>query len=90
MRERDIVNEVSFPVKLGEYVAAKLPVVINSALIGAGEFVTQNNIGHILDDGDYTLQYLLQHYQEYQHRCNQAVEMLSSNEISYLKCYESI
>lgn len=51
VRESSIVNEVSFPVKLGEYLAAGLPVIINSALIGAGEFVLKHNVGVVLGEG---------------------------------------
>lgn len=51
VRESSVVNMVSFPVKLGEYLAAGLPVVINDALIGAGEFVLRHNVGVVLDEG---------------------------------------
>ena len=59
VREKSIVNEVSFPVKLGEYLAAGLPVVINSALVGAGEFVQQHGVGITLNNDDCSLNNLL-------------------------------
>lgn len=49
VRESSVVNEVSFPVKLGEYLAAGLPVIVNPALAGAGVFIKKHNVGIVLD-----------------------------------------
>lgn len=89
VREKSIVNEVSFPVKLGEYLAAGLPVVINSALVGAGEFVQQHGVGFKLNDEKCSLHDLLLNYADYQYRCARVIEKLSSNVAAYVVLYEN-
>lgn len=89
VREKSIVNEVSFPVKLGEYLAAGLPVVINSALAGAGEFVQQHGVGFTLNNDNCSLHDLLLNYSAYQYRLTQVIEKLSSNVAAYVVLIEN-
>jgi hypothetical protein len=90
VREKSIVNEVSFPVKLGEYLAAGLPVVINSALIGAGRFVVENNVGVELKTEKFSLNKLLSDFEGCVQRCHGAVTSLSKNDDQYLSLYRRI
>jgi glycosyltransferase involved in cell wall biosynthesis len=90
VREKSIVNEVSFPVKLGEYLAAGLPVVTNSALIGAGRFVVENNVGIVLETEKFSLNKLLSDFEGYVQRCHGAVTSLSKNDDQYLSLYRRI
>jgi len=90
VREKTIVNEVSFPVKLGEYLAAGLPVVINSALVGAGKFIVENNVGIVIEAEKFCLNKLLSDFEGYVQRCHRTVTLLSKTDEQYLSLYRRI
>lgn len=86
VRESSVVNEVSFPVKLGEYLAAGLPVIINSALIGAGEFVLKHNVGVVLDES-YSIVKLTADASLFRNGIDGVLEELSNTSQSYVVLY---
>ena len=90
VRERDIVNEVSFPVKLGEYLAAGLPVTINSALAGAGKFILENNAGVELDEEQYSLQKILMNFDDSIQKSLATAILLTNNDSRYLSLYKQL
>jgi len=52
MRHPHIMNEVSSPGKLGEYLAAGLPVLTTYVVTKYSQEISRNNYGIILDDMD--------------------------------------
>lgn len=90
VREKSIVNEVSFPVKLGEYLAAGLPVVINSALAGAGEFVVENKIGVELEKEQFSLHKILTNFDVSSQQSCVTARLLSNNADLYVPLYRHL
>jgi glycosyltransferase involved in cell wall biosynthesis len=52
VRKRSIVNATASPVKLAEYMAAGLPVVMSDGIGDLSEAVSQNRLGCVLNDRD--------------------------------------
>jgi glycosyltransferase involved in cell wall biosynthesis len=53
LRENNIVNNVSSPLKFAEYLSAGLPVVVSEGVGDTGEIIKRYNVGVIVINNDY-------------------------------------
>lgn len=49
-RDDNIVNHIASPIKFSEYICAGLPVILNTAVYSAADYVRNNSAGIIMDD----------------------------------------
>ena len=89
VREDSIVNAVSFPVKLGEYISARLPVVVNSAVKSGADFVEQYKVGKVLCD-DYYIADIIENYNFFVSRCDSDVNHFADCQLDYIKIYDDL
>lgn len=89
IREPSIVNEVSFPVKFGEYIAAGLPVIINEVLLGVKPFLNQYNLGVTIEDSE-KIREIIKNPSNFKQKQSEAVEELHRSILNYLEIYEEI
>lgn len=52
IREENIVNHVSFPIKFGEYLAAGLNVIVSDFNWSCADFIKKNGGGLLVDNDD--------------------------------------
>ncbi|MFZ0455697.1 MAG: glycosyltransferase [Ignavibacteriaceae bacterium] len=53
LRENNLVNNVSSPIKFGEYLAAGLPAVVSEGVGDTGEIINKYKVGVVLKNNDY-------------------------------------
>lgn len=88
VREKSIVNEVSFPVKFGEYMASGLPTVTNAATKGINQFIYTYKVGVVMEDVNFKLDDLFNNYIIYRNYCLESKKVLDSNVI--VKSYSTV
>jgi hypothetical protein len=90
VREKSIVNDISFPVKIGEYIAASLPILTNENIQGAQEFILSQEVGISLENSRYDISALLKNISQARRNCESALQVLQNAPTDYLRIYESI
>ncbi len=53
LREKNLINKVSFPLKFSEYLAAGLPVLLTEGIGDTAEIVNKFKIGSVLTENNY-------------------------------------
>jgi glycosyltransferase involved in cell wall biosynthesis len=90
VRENSIVNNVSFPVKISEYIAAGTPILTNRHIKGGQEFILQSQTGISLEDNDFSLSELVENIAKYRNNCKNALPDLNKSAADYLEIYAKL
>jgi len=64
MREDTIVNNVASPIKIAEYLACGLPVILTRGIGDASDLISQNNLGLLLIDSQDISKQVIQYFEQ--------------------------
>jgi len=64
MREDTIVNNVASPIKIAEYLACGLPVILTRGIGDASDLISQNNLGLLLLDSQNMSKQVIQYFEQ--------------------------
>jgi hypothetical protein len=89
VRVDSIVNEVSFPVKFGEYLLSNNPVIISGNLLGVRNFLEENKVGAVLENKG-EVKKLFANIDDYTLNCQPACNKLNNALQYYIDIYKNL